>query len=49
MSITNVKHIITNQSRAVGYGTFGRSVRVSEPNVDSVKTVVIPSKGRKED
>jgi hypothetical protein len=32
----------TKKSKAVGYGTFGRSVRASSPRNVIVRTVVIP-------
>lgn len=36
----------TKKSNAVGYGTFGKSVRASKPKNVIVKTVVMPSDTR---
>lgn len=36
----------TKKSNAVGYGTFGKSVRASNPKKVIVKTVVIPNDTR---
>jgi hypothetical protein len=40
--MTNMKHVITNQSSAVEYETLGSASRVSNDNVVNVKNDVMP-------